>query len=180
MCWLCWLCRLCWLWGFQRHVHIHRWFKFDTRAKLEAQSSRSAMVWSAEKHRARNLRKQYGLNALGKFVRKRSFRDIDYTDEGHLQQFDNEDGWIAFEAERHAKGDTHPTWSAKARDTVPKEQLALPDARERERESEGERGRGRERGRESRERERRGAAGCACVCVCVPAAARARIRTPRA
>ena len=120
-----WLFWLCWLSGCQRHVHIHRWLELDTRAKLEAQSSQSAMVWSNEKHRARNLRKQYGLNALGKFVRKRSFRDIDYTDEGHLQQFDSEDGWIAFEAERHAKGDKHPAWSAKARDTVPKEQLAL-------------------------------------------------------
>ena len=83
------------------------------------------MVASAEQKRAYTARNQYGINALGKFVRKRSFRDIDDTDEGHLRQFDDEASLIAFEEDRYSNGCVHTRWSIKHKETVPKEQLAL-------------------------------------------------------
>ena len=45
------------------------------------------MVLTAEQHRASRARKNYGRNALGKFVREKAFRECDYTLEGHLVQF---------------------------------------------------------------------------------------------
>ena len=53
-----------------------------------------------EQQRAAKAAKQYGRNALGKLVRKKAFRDCDYTTDGHLQQFADEAGVLAFEEER--------------------------------------------------------------------------------
>ena len=55
------------------------------------------MVFTAEELRAHRARKNYGRNALGKFVRQKAFRECDYTPEGHLVQFDDEDGFVSFE-----------------------------------------------------------------------------------
>ena len=82
------------------------------------------MVLTAEQHRAGRACKNYGLNALGKHVRKQTFRDCDYTPEGHLVQFDDEPGDIAFEEERYRNGQHQAHYSTKVRDTVPREQLA--------------------------------------------------------
>ena len=83
------------------------------------------MVVTAEQQRATRGRLNYGRNALGKLVRKKAFRDCDYTPEGHLKQFDDEDGFIAFEEERYTSGQHQAHYSTKVRSTVPREQLAL-------------------------------------------------------
>ena len=75
--------------------------------------------------RAWRARKNYGRNALGKFVRKKAFRECDYTPEGHLRQFDDEAGFIAFEEEPYTSGQHQAHYNTKVRSTVPKEQLAL-------------------------------------------------------
>ena len=83
------------------------------------------MVLTAEQHRASRACKNYGLNALGKHVRKKTFRDCDYTPEGHLLQFDDQPAIIAFEEERYKNGQRQAHYSTKVRNTVPREQLAL-------------------------------------------------------
>ena len=83
------------------------------------------MVFTAEELRAHRARKNYGRNALGKFVRKKAFRDCDYTPEGHLVQFDDEDGFVSFEEGRYTCGQHQAHYNTKVRSTVPKEQLAL-------------------------------------------------------
>ena len=82
------------------------------------------MGLTAEQQRAKRSRMNYGSNALGKLVRKKAFRDCDYTPEGHLLQFDDEDGFVAFEEERYTSGEHQAHYSTKVRSTVPKEQLA--------------------------------------------------------
>ena len=54
-----------------------------------------------------------------------AFRDCDYTADGHLKQFTDEAGIIAFDEERHASGMRPAHYSTKAKDTLPREQLAL-------------------------------------------------------
>ena len=83
------------------------------------------MVLTAEQHRASRACKNYGLNALGKHVRKKTFRDCDYTPEGHLLQFDDQPAIIAFEEERYKNGQHQAHYSTRVRNTVPREQLAL-------------------------------------------------------
>ena len=83
------------------------------------------MVLTAEQQRAKRSRLNYDRNALGKLVRKKAFRDCDYTPEGHLVQFDDEAGFIAFEEERYTNGQHQAHYSTKVRSTVPAEQLAL-------------------------------------------------------
>ena len=72
--------------------------------KQTAHYSARAMVLTAEQHRANRARKNYGRNAGGKLVRKKAFRDCDYTPDGHLRQFDDDAGFAAFEEERHRNG----------------------------------------------------------------------------
>ena len=83
------------------------------------------MVFTAEELRAHRARKNYGRNALGKFVRQKAFRECDYTPEGHLVQFDDEDGFVSFEEGRYTSGQHQAHYNTKVRSTVPKEQLAL-------------------------------------------------------
>ena len=83
------------------------------------------MVLTATQQRSQRTRRNYGSNALGKLVRKKAIRDCDYTAEGHLRQFTDEAGIIAFEEERHASGTRPAHYSTQAKDTVPREQLAL-------------------------------------------------------
>ena len=83
------------------------------------------MGFTAEQLRANRARKNYGSNIAGELVRKKTFRDFDYTQEGHLVQFDDEPGFIAFEEERYRNGQHQAHYSTKVRDTVPREQLAL-------------------------------------------------------
>ena len=75
-----------------------------TRRAQNAQPSKNAMVLTAKQQRAQRARRNYGSNALGKLVRKKAFRDCDYTADGHLQQFADEAGVIAFEEERYTSG----------------------------------------------------------------------------
>jgi hypothetical protein len=83
------------------------------------------MVLTAEQQRAQRTRRNYGKNAIGKLVRKKAFRDCDYTADGHLQQFTDEAGVIAFEEERYTSGQHQAHYSTEAKETVPREQLAL-------------------------------------------------------
>ena len=50
------------------------------------------MVLTAEQQRAKRGRLNYGRNTIGELVRKKAFWDCDYTPEGHLKEFDDEDG----------------------------------------------------------------------------------------
>ena len=59
----------------------------------------------ADAPRQRRACANYVQNAAGKWVRKKAFRDCDYTPAGHLQQFDDEAGFIAFEEERYTSGE---------------------------------------------------------------------------
>ena len=79
----------------------------------------------AHLQRQRRVRVNYGLNASGKFVRKKAFRVCDYTPEGQLRQFDDEAGFIAFEEERYSSGQHQAQYCTKVRSTVPREQLAV-------------------------------------------------------
>ena len=84
-----------------------------------------AMGLTAKQQRTKRSLLNYGRNALGKLVRKQTFRDCDYTSEGHLVQFDDEAECIAFEEERYVSGRYQAHYSTKVRSTVPKEHLAL-------------------------------------------------------
>ena len=79
------------------------------------------MVLTAEQHRASRAWKNYGRNALGKFVRKKAFRECDYTLEGHLVQFDDEDAFVSLEEGRYTCGQHQAHYNTKVRSTVPKE-----------------------------------------------------------
>ena len=96
-----------------------------TRRAQNAQPSKNAMVLTAKQQRAQRARRNYGSNALGKLVRKKAFRDCDYTADGHLQQFADEAGVIAFEEERYTGGHHQAHYTTEAKETVPREQLAL-------------------------------------------------------
>ena len=65
----------------------------------------------SEKHsqKAKRQRKErastnYGKNEDGKWVRKRHFRECDYTVEGHLLEFDSQEAFLNFEEDRHQQG----------------------------------------------------------------------------
>ena len=96
-----------------------------TRRAQNALSFKNEMVLTAEQQRAQRTRRNYGKNAIGKLVRKKAFRDCDYTADGHLQQFTDEAGVIAFEEERYTSGQHQAHYSTEAKETVPREQLAL-------------------------------------------------------
>ena len=51
----------------------------------------------------------YGKNEDGKWVRKRHFRECDYTVEGHLLEFDSQEAFLNFEEDRHQQGGGHLT-----------------------------------------------------------------------
>ncbi len=70
-------------------------------------------------------RKNYDLNAAGKYVRKKAYRECDYTPEGHLRQFETDTAFYAFEEERFQNGQIQAAYSSKPKNTVPREQLAL-------------------------------------------------------
>ena len=83
------------------------------------------MVLTSEQQRTKPSRLNDGRNALGKLVRNKAFRGCDYIPGGHLVQFDDEAGLIAFEEERRANGQRQVYYSTKVRNAVPTEQLAL-------------------------------------------------------
>jgi len=73
-------------------------------------------------------RANYGKNAAGKWVRRKAWRECDYTPEGHLHEFDTEDAFLKFEQSRHQQGHYQAHYEKKARDTVPEDQLPLQRA----------------------------------------------------
>ena len=76
--------------------------------------------------RAGVARKNYGLNAAGKYVRKRAYRDCcDYTPDGRLLEFDTDEAFLAFEEARFNEGKSRVVCTSKPKSTVPREQLAL-------------------------------------------------------
>jgi hypothetical protein len=83
------------------------------------------MGLTAEEFRSMRARKNYGRNALGTLVRKKAFRECDYTADGHLKQFADEAEFLAFEEERRGNGQYQAHYSTQAKETVPREQLAL-------------------------------------------------------
>ena len=85
------------------------------------------MVLTSEQQRTKPSRLNDGRNALGKLVRNKAFRGCDYIPGGHLVQFDDEAGLIAFEEERRANGQRQVYYSTKVRNAVPTEQLALDE-----------------------------------------------------
>ena len=74
---------------------------------------------SPEELRAYRARRNYGRNALGMFVRKKAFRNCDYTNEGHLNQFVSEGAAADFEEQRYTDGQSQARYSTKVKDTVP-------------------------------------------------------------
>ena len=82
----------------------------------------------ADAQRQRRARANYGQNAACKWVRKKAWRACDYTDDGHLRQFDTEEAFLAFEEERRVRGHSQAHYEKKPRDTVPEVQLALVEA----------------------------------------------------
>ena len=82
----------------------------------------------ADAQRQRRARANYGQNAACKWVRKKAWRACDYTDDGHLRQFDTEEAFLAFEEERGVRGHSQAHYEKKPRDTVPEVQLALAEA----------------------------------------------------
>ena len=78
----------------------------------------SAMQKSDKLQCSRHIR-NYGRNAHGMFVRKKAFRDCDYTKEGHLNQFVCEDAAADFEETRYTNGQHQTRYSTKVQDTVP-------------------------------------------------------------
>ena len=81
----------------------------------------------ADIQRKRRARANYGQNAAGNWVRKRSWRSSDYTEEGHFREFESEEAFLRFEEDRYQQGKRQATCEKKPRGTVPKEQLALED-----------------------------------------------------
>ena len=72
---------------------------------------------TAEAQRKRRACANYGENAAGKWVRKKAWRECDYTD-GHLREFDTEGDFLAFEEERRVQGHCQAHYEKKPRDTV--------------------------------------------------------------
>ena len=77
------------------------------------------MPRSTQQRRALRAGRNYGRNALGMFVRKQAFRNCDYTEEGHLNQFISEDAAADFEETRYTNGQCQARYSTKVADTVP-------------------------------------------------------------
>ena len=70
--------------------------------------------------------KNYGLNAAGKYARKRAYRDCcDCTPDGRLLEFDTDEAFLAFEEARFNEGKSRVACTSKPESTVPREQLAL-------------------------------------------------------
>ena len=82
--------------------------------------------------RKRTCKDRYGKNAAGKWVRKSAFREIDYDPDApdKLREFNTFDDAFAFDEERRldGTGGRHAKPYPKAKDSVPKEQLALEKA----------------------------------------------------
>ena len=81
----------------------------------------------ADARRKRRARANYGQNAAGKWVRKRSWRSCDYTEEGNLREFESEEAFLQFEENRYQQGKCQAYYEKKPRGMVPKEQQALED-----------------------------------------------------
>ena len=82
---------------------------------------------SAEQQRKRCAKANYGQNTSGNWVRKKAWRECDYTDEGRLKEFDTEEAFLQFEEERSQRGPSQAQYEKKPRNTVPKDQLALEE-----------------------------------------------------
>lgn len=69
----------------------------------------------------------YKENADGKWVRIRAFREIDYAEDGYLNEFENFDAAFAFDEARRedGTGGRHAKHYPKPKDSVPADQLAL-------------------------------------------------------
>jgi hypothetical protein len=63
---------------------------------------------------------------LENWVRKRSWRSCDYTEEGNLRELESEEAFLQFE-EENQQGKRQAYYEKKPRGAVPKEQLALED-----------------------------------------------------
>ena len=50
--------------------------------------------------RKRRTSANYGQDAAGQWVRKRAWRACDYTEEGHLREFESEEAFLQFEGGR--------------------------------------------------------------------------------
>ena len=83
---------------------------------------------TAEAQRKRRACANYGQNAAGKWVRKQAWRDCDYTQDGHLKEFDSEEAFLQFEEDRYQQGASQAHYGKQPRGTVPREQLALEEA----------------------------------------------------
>ena len=84
-----------------------------------------AMPLTNQEKRAARARENYGPNALGNLVRKKAYRNCDYTDEGQLRQFSDEASLLKFEEDKYSRGGRREPYSTQAKETVPQEQLAL-------------------------------------------------------
>jgi hypothetical protein len=82
----------------------------------------------ADMQRKRRACANYAKNAAGKWVRKRAWRCCDYTQEGHLKEFDSEEALLQFEEDRYQQGASQAHYEKQPRGTVPREQLALEEA----------------------------------------------------
>ena len=88
-------------------------------------------AWASQQPRERRKKRalqKYGKNAAGKYVRKISFRECDYTPSGCLREFSTEEDFLAFEEDRYKNGHNLAHYSKVPKGTVPKEQLALEKA----------------------------------------------------
>ena len=83
---------------------------------------------TAEEQRKKRFCVNYGQNAAGKWARKKAWRECDYNDAGHLQEFATKGDFVEFEEKRRAQGHCQARYEKKPRDKVPKEQLALEEA----------------------------------------------------
>ena len=99
----------------------------SARCRLRKTAMPTNVNTSADAQRKRRVCANYGQNAAGKWVRKKAWRECDYTD-GHLREFDTEGDFLAFEEERRVQGHCQAHYEKKPRSTVPKEQLALEEA----------------------------------------------------
>ena len=61
-------------------ANVHSQMRLSQNLSLEAERKRKARASSS-----------YGKNEAGKWVQKRSFRECDYTEAGHLVEFDSQE-----------------------------------------------------------------------------------------
>ena len=89
-------------------------------------------AWSAKRFREKQCRQRYGQNAAGKWVRCSAFRWIDYhqADSNYLREFGSFAEAFAFneKCREDGSGGRNARCTAKPRDGVPEEQLALQQA----------------------------------------------------